>query len=58
MLKRDPVDYRKSIWKNLAFVARYGRVPPSEAGDWANSDLVMFMESLGELISKENAPED
>jgi hypothetical protein len=52
------VTYRKSVWKNLAFVARYGRVPPSEAGDWANSDLVMFMESLGELIGKENAPED
>lgn len=46
------------MWRNLAFIARYGRVSPAEAGDWDNSDVAMFIRSLGELISKENAPED
>jgi hypothetical protein len=39
----------------IAYVARYGRTPPSESLRMSMPDLVLFMRAIGDLIEKEKA---
>lgn len=52
-----PEQHQKAIWKTLAYIARYGRVPPSESSHWPNGDVSRFIEAISEVIEKE-VPED
>jgi len=48
--------WRRNAFGKLAFVARYGHVPPSEAATWEIWDLQDFAAALGEMIEAENKP--
>lgn len=54
----DPREYRANLVKMLAYVSRYGRVPPSEAGDWPLGDLVEFQETVADFVGQENAVQE
>lgn len=47
---------RRNAWERLAYVARYGNVPPSEAGQWEIADLIDFANAIAEIVRAENKP--
>jgi hypothetical protein len=49
-----PREYRANLLGMMAYVARYGRVPPSESGDWPLSELIEFQEAVAGFVSQEN----
>ena len=49
-----PSEYRANLVSAMAYVARYGRVPPSESGDWPLSDLLEFHEAVAGFVNQEN----
>lgn len=46
--------WRRNTWDKLAFVARYGHVPPQQAASLDRHDLDDLCQALNEIIKEEN----
>lgn len=49
----DPRQHRRNIWRTAMYIARYGRVPPSESMNWPLRDTTLVIEELSEIIKLE-----
>ncbi len=56
MLSEEGLVHRwhNNAFDKLAYVARYGHVPPSESARWDMNDLRSFGEAVARIVEQEN----